>query len=52
MPTESAAAALAILRDGSLFHMKTVKSKAITVGSIFAVNAVCALVFGVILKWI
>ena len=32
--------------------MKTIKSKAITVGSIFAVNAVCALVFGVILKWI
>ena len=32
--------------------MKTVKSKAITVGSILAVDLLCALVFGVILKWI
>jgi hypothetical protein len=32
--------------------MKTVKSKAITVGGIFAVNLLCALIFGVILKWI
>ncbi|MGC9393624.1 MAG: hypothetical protein ACP5J4_02070 [Anaerolineae bacterium] len=32
--------------------MKTVKSKAIAVGSIFAINLLCALVFGVILKWI
>ncbi len=32
--------------------MKTIKRKAITAGSIFAANAACALVFGVILKWI
>jgi len=35
-----------------VFDMKKIKSKAITVGLIFAVDIVCIILFGPILKWI
>lgn len=64
MPTESALEAVRTLRDGSLFQwpllapvvsvydMKTVRPKAITVAVIFGVDVVAAILFGAILGWI